>query len=344
MVKDELCDAGLHYCSDEVSGFSRIKKGKGFSFRDTNGHVIKDKQHLSRIRSLVIPPAWEKVWICPLEKGYLQATGYDDRGRKQYIYHQEWNKLRQANKFQRVQEFGKKLPRLRKRIKLDLKRRKIDKRKAIAIALELMEETLIRAGNRYYRKTNKSYGLTTLYRRQVKLKEGVAIFAFEGKKGVEHHIEVDDRKMVKHLAQILEIPGQDVFSYYGKEGEVMTLDSGDLNLYIKEYAAGDYSTKDYRTWSGTVWAFRFLASADKFETQRACKGNINACLDFVAKKLGNTRAVCRSHYVHQLLLEAYANDKLGTFFKYYNRSNSRYNETEKAERAVLRFLKTLEGA
>ncbi|WP_028298362.1 DNA topoisomerase IB [Olivibacter sitiensis] len=339
MGNELLENSLLCYYSDSKKGWKRLKKGRGYSYLDEKEAPIKDANQLQRIKALVIPPAWSRVWICPKANGHLQATGYDDRGRKQYIYHEEWNKLRGESKFQRMYSFGKQLPKLRKQIKKDLRRHKVDKHKAIAIALEIMEETLIRAGNIHYRETNGSYGLTTLYRKQLKLKKGLATFDFRGKKGVQHHIEVDNARLVKHLAKMTEIPGQELFSYYDAEGNTYAVGSGDLNSYIQDVVGDIYTTKDYRTWCGTVWAFRYLASLEAFEHKNACKRNINACLDYVAKKLGNTRAVCRSYYVHKALIDAYENGKLNSFLKAHSRERSKAPETLQAERYVLRFLK-----
>lgn len=342
MESNLLENASLRYCMDNISGYRRERKGKGFSYRDKKGNIIKDPRQLDRIRTLIIPPAWTRVWISPYANGHLQVTGYDERGRKQYIYHQEWNRIRSEDKFRRMRSFGERLPFLRKQIKKDLRRPKVDQRKAVAIALEVMEETLIRAGNSYYREANDSYGLTTLYNRQIKLKKGVAVFDFRGKKGVSHHIEVSNARLVRHLAKIMEIPGQEVFSYYDADGGIYPVGSGDLNAYIQEFAGNGYTTKDFRTWSGTVWAFRYLASLDDFDSGSACKQNINACLDHVAKKLGNTRAVCRNYYVHKAMLEAYADGNLRPFLRLYNRKGGSLSEAEKAERQMLRFLGTIE--
>ncbi len=305
----------LKYSTDYNKGYHRIRKGKGYQYLDEKDKPVKQQADLDRIQKLVIPPAWQEVWISPFENGHLQVTGIDEKGRKQYIYHPDWTKLRQESKFDRMLEFGKVLPKIRRQLKKDLRRRKLVKEKVVAIALNIMEDTLIRAGNMHYRKTYQSYGLTTLTDRQVKIKGQRIFFKFKGKKGVLHEIKLSDRQIARQLRDVMEIPGHELFQYYNSKGEIAMLDSGDLNTYIRETSGENFTSKDYRTWAGTALAFRFLSEVEAFDTKKACQKNIVACLDHVAKKLGNTRTVCRQYYVHSGLIEAYENGEIQPYLK-----------------------------
>src|SRR5690606_37535119 len=223
----------LYYTPDSEPGYKRVRRGRGFAYYFDES-LVQEKTILNRIRSLVIAPAWKNVWICTNENGHLQVTGVDDKGRKQYLYHQEWSRLQQENKFSKIIEFGKTLPRIRKKILNDSRKNKITKNKVIALALEVMEETLIRAGNAYYRDQNKSYGLTTLTNKHVAIQGSNIHFKFRGKKGVLHEITLNDSRLAKKLKDVKEIPGQHLFQYLDKNGEVCSIGSADLNQYIQE--------------------------------------------------------------------------------------------------------------
>jgi DNA topoisomerase I len=331
----------LRFTSDQEAGYTRIRNGKGYRFLDKNGNAVKDETIKRRLKALVIPPAWKSVWISHYANGHLQATGIDEKGRKQYIYHTLWTQLREDNKFTRILEFGYKLPKLRKAIKSGLKKKKLDKAKVTAVALDIMEETLIRPGNSQYRKTYNSFGLTTLRNKHVKINGQLVFFKFVGKKGKEHQIKVSDRSLAKRLKAVMEIPGQELFQYYNEQNEICTLDSGDLNEYIKHHTADNFTSKDFRTWYGTLWAFKYLAALDAFQSKATCKRNINECLDFVAKKLGNTRTVCRQYYVCIDLLKAYEENTLQPYLAQMNRSKSKLNEDLKAEKFLIKFLKEI---
>jgi len=329
--------AKLRYIPDTNEGYTRLAKGKGFAYY-LNGELIKDNDLLKRFRSLVIPPAWQKVWICPNEHGHLQATGIDVKGRKQYIYHPEWQKMQHENKFARILEFGKALPCIRKNIRKDIRKKKYTKDKVIALALELMEETLIRAGNSYYRDQNNSYGLTTLTNKHVNINGSEIFFKFRGKKGVLHKIKVSDRSLAKQLKNVKEIRGQSLFQYLDEDGNTHILDSGDLNEYIQRCTKQDFTSKDFRTWSGTVWAFRKLCELEPFENQTHLKKNIIEVYDFVASKLGNTRSVCKKYYVSDTLIKAYENHYTLPYFKKALRKGGKLSEMEKAEKQLLLLL------
>lgn len=330
-------DQKLKYVQDSENGYKRVRKGRGFAYY-FNDSIIDEEKLINRFKTLVIPPAWKNVWICKNKNGHLQATGIDDRGRKQYIYHPEWTKLQQENKFSRIIDFGKALPLIRKKIQQDRRKRKFTKNKVIALALETMEETLIRAGNKYYRDQNGSYGLTTLTNKHVKVKGSEVIFKFKGKKGVLHEISIRDPKLSKQLKDVKEIPGQHLFQYVDDDGEVHSIDSGDLNQYIQECTKQDFTSKDFRTWYGTVWCFRYLCGIEPFKTKGECKSNINDTYDFVASKLGNTRSVCRKYYVATALIKAYEDESAFAYFKKAMRKSSKASDLQKAEKQVLKLL------
>ena len=328
----------LRYVSGSEAGYTRMIKGKGYAYY-YDGVLVKDEKLIKRFNSLIIPPAWKNVWICSKANGHLQATGIDIKGRKQYIYHPEWQKLRHQNKFARILEFGKALPCIRKRIKQDIRKRKYSKQKVVAIALELMEQTLIRAGNSFYRDQNNSFGLTTLTNKHVSIKGSEIFFNFRGKKGVLHKIKVSDRSLAKRLKDVKEIRGQSLFQYLDEHGNSRVLDSGDLNEYIQECTNQDFTSKDFRTWSGTVWAFRKLCELEAFENKTQCKNNLIEMYDFVASKLGNTRSVCKKYYVSDTLVRAYENQLTLPYFKRALRNGGKLSEIEKAEKQLLNLLK-----
>lgn len=333
-------NCNLRYTSDQEPGYTRIRKGKGFSFLDKQGNIIKNKEERKRITSLVIPPAWENVWINPRNNGHLQATGIDAKGRKQYIYHPIWNELRERSKIERILAFGRALPSLRKCIRRDLRLRKLNKSKVTALALSIMEETVMRAGNDRYRKENNSYGLTTLRAKHITINGNLVFFKFIGKKGKEHQIKLSDRTLANRLKKVMEIPGQEVFQYYDAEGYRTHLDSGDLNQYIQENTKKDFTSKDFRTWYATLWAFKYLMELqDTTNDIKSLKRNMNQCLDFVANKLGNTRAVCRSSYVCGELMESYEQYGLKFLFDKLKIRQASPLEMLTAERLLLQFLK-----
>ena len=331
---------GLRYIPDQIEGYTRVAKGKGFAYY-YKGERITDPSVLERLHSLIIPPAWQDVWICPKPNGHLQVTGKDVKGRKQYIYHPEWQKLRHENKFARIVEFGKALPCIRKRIQKDLRRKTMNREKVTAIALLLMEETLIRAGNGYYRDQNQSYGLTTLTNRHVKIDGSQIFFQFRGKKGVLHKIKVSNRSLAKRLKDVKEIPGQSLFQYLDEKGQVSELDSGDLNSYIQQCTRQEFTSKDFRTWYGTVWAFRKLCELQPFENVTQCRRNIIEMYDYVASKLGNTRTVCKKYYVSDSLVDAYERGLAVPYFKKAVRKGGKMTDMEKAERQLLQLLNDL---
>lgn len=332
----------LRYVSSDMKGYSRQRKGKQFIYLDTDNKAITDPEIITHINGLVLPPAWENVWICPYPNGHLQATGVDVKGRKQYRYHGKWSKLRNENKFGRIFSFGKKLPTLRKQIDKDIRKKYLLKEKVSAIALSIMNETYIRAGNTAYEKEYGSFGLTTLKNRHVQIEGSKAFFSFKGKKGVKQQIALKHVTLTRLLKNVKELPGQELFQYYDENGEIKKLDSGDINNYIKEYMQEDFSCKDFRTWAGCVTALKLMTLSDDFECDTDCKKNVIAIIDGVAEQLGNTRTVCKKYYIHPTLLESYQERKLDNIIGKLKSETDSKNFNQQTEKALLSFLKTLQ--
>lgn len=301
---------GLRYVSDESPGFRRERVDDSFQYMDLKGKPIRDEEEIRRINALRIPPAWEEVWICPFANGHLQATGRDAKGRKQYRYHDQWRQLRDQTKFTRMVAFSEALPKIRERIEQDLKRPGLPKEKVLATVLRLMELTRIRVGNEEYAKTNKSFGLTTMRDRHVDISGSTVRFKFRGKSGVEHDIEISDRRLAKIVKNCRDIPGQELFQYIDENGQRQSIDSGDVNDYLREITTDDFTAKDFRTWSGTVLATLELHEAGTGESQTATKKAIVQAIKTVAQHLGNRPATCRKYYVHPAVLNAYETGSL----------------------------------
>ena len=300
-------EAGLRYVSDDSTGYTRKAKGDEFEFYDTAGKLIKDEARVLRIRRLAIPPAYTDVWICPTANGHLQATGRDARGRKQYRYHEKWREARDETKYDRILTFGAALPKIRRRVEEDLALPGLPKNKVLATIISIMERTFIRVGNEEYAKSNKSYGLTTMRNKHVKVTGSKLRFNFRGKSGVDQEAEVDDRRLSRIVKKLQDLPGQDIFGYLDEDdGEtVHNITSQDVNDYLREITGEDFTAKDFRTWAGTVLAAVALSKLENVETKKAQKANITAAVTAVAKILGNTPAVCRKCYVHPAVLECY---------------------------------------
>ncbi len=297
--------AGLRYVTDAAPGITREGPASRFRYLSADGKIVKDPKILGRIRRLAIPPAWTRVWICPLENGHLQATGRDARRRKQYRYHPDWRSVRDENKYERMVAFGKALPKIRKRVAQDLKSRGLGRRKVVAAVVRLLETTLIRIGNETYAKENHSFGLSTMKDRHVRIQKGTMHFEFRGKSGVHHRIDLHDPRLAAIVRQAQELPGQDLFQYEDDDGQPQKISSEDVNTYLHEIAGEDFSAKDFRTWAGTVLAAIALAEFQRFTTKAEAKKNLLNAIEAVAKRLGNTPAVCRKCYVHPVVLNSY---------------------------------------
>jgi DNA topoisomerase-1 len=297
--------AGLRYSNDTRPGISRRRAGRGFAYRDADGAPIRDTAVLGRIRALAIPPAWTDVWICPDPAGHLQATGRDARGRKQYRYHARWRVGRDESKFERLIDFGRALPRIRRRCDADLARPGLAREKVLATVVRLLEATLIRVGNDEYARLNRSFGLTTLRGRHVRV-DGTSIrFRFRGKSGQRHEVGLRDRRLAAIVRRCQELPGQELFAYVGPDGEVHDIASDDVNDYLREISGADVTAKDFRTWAGTVLAYRALRAAGVAEDARDAQRNVVAAVKQTALQLGNTPAVARRSYVHPAVVDAY---------------------------------------
>jgi DNA topoisomerase I len=326
-------DAGLRYVSDEQTGFSRQRKGDEFEYFDTKGKPIRDERRLLRIKRLAIPPAWTDVWICPSSNGHIQAIGRDARRRKQYRYHERWREIRDENKFDRLINFGKALPKIRRRLKKDLALSGLPREKVLATIVQLLERSFIRVGNEEYARENKSFGLTTMQDRHVDVKGSKLRFRFRGKSGRQHEVDITDRRIARIISKLQDLPGQSLFQYIDDEGNVRDITSQDVNEYLREITGEDFTAKDFRTWAGTVLAAIALSAAGEFETRKQAKAKIKEAIEAVAKILGNTPAICRQCYIHPIVLETYLNG---------NSVNGLKQGTQKelAEAAVLKLLQT----
>jgi len=345
IMKDPVASAKavhLVYTSDaETSGIIRKKKGKKFSyFKD--GEKIKDKEEIKRINGLVIPPAWENVWICTLDNGHLQATGFDVRRRKQYRYHPLWSALRNHTKFYRMLQFGYALPEIRLHLEKDLALRNFEKRKILALVVSLMQRTNIRIGNSIYEKLYGSFGLTTLKDKHVKIQGQKITFNFKGKKGVMHNVDLKSKRLSRLVQKCKEIPGKELFQFYDDEGNRHSIDSGMVNDYIKEISGENFTAKDFRTWSGTVNALIAFKEIGYAENNSQYKKKVKEALEMVASHLGNTSTVCRKYYVHPLVINLYENN---TIKKYLDELEEIEQNDGKAdltheEKLVLKILET----
>ena len=332
----------LVYMCDSEDGIRRIKKGKSFAYLLKN-QPVKEKDILKRIMSLVIPPAWENVWISSLENSHLQATGIDALQRKQYRYHPLWNALRNQTKFYRLHQFGKTLPAIRLQLEKDIALPNLPVEKVLATVVSLMERTNIRVGNNLYEKLYGSFGITTLKDKHVKVEGTKLRFMFRGKKGVDHDISIKSKRLAKIVKQCRDIPGKELFQYYDHDGNHKSIDSGLVNNYIKQISGGDFSAKDFRTWAGTVQAILAFKELGFFDTQTDTKKKIVEALDTVAKHLGNTRTVCKKYYVHPLVLSLYESRDLENYIKSLDKIEETDNKTDlTAEEKVL--MKILEAS
>lgn len=308
----------LVYVSDVLPGIKRIRKGKKFIYLLENKE-IKDEVLLDRIKKLVIPPAWDNVWICPHENGHLQVTGTDLKKRKQYKYHTLWNSLRNHTKFYRLHSFGKVIPSIRSHIEKDLSLPGLPLNKVLAAVVCLMERTSIRIGNNMYEKLYGSFGLTTLKDKHVTFKGSEMQFIFKGKKGITHNISLTSKRLAAIVKKCRDIPGKELFQYYDEHGDHKCIDSGMVNNYLKTISGEDFTAKDFRTWAGTVHAIMAFHKIGKSETVTATKKNIVAALDHVSAHLGNTRTVCKKYYVHPTIISLYENKSLHTYLKALNK-------------------------
>ena len=333
-------EAGLRYVSDDQPGYTRKAKGDDFEYFDAEGKPIRDEQRLLRIKRLAIPPAYTDVWICPSANGHIQATGRDARGRKQYRYHERWRAARDEDKYDRMVLFGEALPKVRKRVEADLALPGLRQNKVLAAVVQLLQRTFIRVGNEEYARDNKSFGLTTMKDRHVDVNGSKLRFRFQGKSGIKHDVDIQDRRIAKIVAKVQDLPGQNLFQYLDDDGEARDITSQDVNDYLREITGEDFTAKDFRTWAGTVLAAIALNAAGAFETKKQAKANIKNAIGAVAKILGNTPAICQKCYIDPVVLESYLD---GDIIEGLKRKTDEALESEAvdlrvSEVAVLKFL------
>ena len=310
-VEASAREASLRYVTDGMPGITRRRRSQQrFDYIDARGKKVRDNSLLDRIGRLAIPPAWEAVWICPREDGHLQATGRDARGRKQFRYHEDWRKVRDATKYDRMIAFGRALPRIRRRVTRDLARRGLPREKVLATVVRLLETTLIRVGNTEYARANDSYGLTTLRDRHVNVTGSKINFYFRGKSGKSHVIKLEDSRLAKIVRRCRDLPGYELFQYVDQTGSPASVSSNDVNDYLREIAGAEFTAKDFRTWAGTVLAARAFQEFKRFSTKMEAKRNIVEAVEAVARMLGNTPAICRRCYVHPVILDTYLDGTL----------------------------------
>lgn len=302
--------AHLHYVTDEQPGFQRQRCGRGFLYRDGAGNPLRERALRDRFKGLVIPPGWTHVWICADPDGHIQVTGRDEQGRKQYIYHPRWAEVRNLAKFNRLLPFGLALPAIRTQVAHDLKAPCMSRPKVVAIVVRLLEETMIRIGNPEYVRQNQSYGLTTLRKRHLKLDKNSILLKFKGKSGKVRELAIEDRQLARLIKKCQELPGQTLFQYLDEENHRHTVQSDDVNEYLKMITGEDFTAKDFRTWGGTVTAASSLYQLGPTITEKAGKSNIAQAIKATANSLGNTPAVCRQYYVHPQILSAYRENTL----------------------------------
>ncbi len=298
--------AGLRYVDDRrTPGIRRIGSKSRVRYVAPDGRTVSDAAELQRIRSLAIPPAWTGVWICPDPRGHLQATGRDARGRKQYRYHSRWRQVRDEVKYGRLIAFAEALPRIRRRTDADLRKPGLPREKVLAAVVQLLEKTLIRVGNEEYARQNGSVGLTTMKDKHARIRGRSVRFEFRGKSGIEHEIDLNDARLAKVVKACRDLPGYELFQYLDADGRQQAIDSADVNEYLREISGEEFTAKDFRTWAGTVLAAQALAEVARFKSNAEAKRNIVKAVETVAKRLGNTKAVCRKCYIHPAILDAY---------------------------------------
>jgi len=336
-------EAALRYSSDQQPGFSRRRSGTGFRYFGSSGKPLHDRQALARIRALVIPPAWTDVWICSLANGHLQATGRDARGRKQYRYHDRWRKHRDEDKYARMLTFAATLPRIRRHVARDLAERGLSRKRLLAVIVRLLETSRIRIGNEEYAATNDSYGLTTFHDRHAAVRGEKIQFSFRGKSGVTHDIEVVDRRLARIVKRSRDLPGYRLFQYVAADGRRRSIDSSDVNDYLREISGQDFTAKDFRTWSGSLLAAGALARQATPPSKTGMQRVEAAAVKEVAEELGNTPAVCRKSYIHPAVFEAFEDGTLLPLLRPKRRGKAgtaSHGGLRQAESQLIRLLKS----
>jgi DNA topoisomerase-1 len=323
-----------------MPGIRRKQVGKAFTYTTSSSTPLRDPEGVRRIKSLAIPPAWTNVWICPLPDGHIQATARDAKGRKQYRYHPRWRVVRDETKYDRLIAFGQVLPSIRRRAEKDLALAGLPREKILATVVRLLEMTLIRVGNEEYARNNDSFGLTTMRDHHVDVSGSSLRFEFRGKSGVQHSVDLRDRKLAGIVKRSQELPGQELFQYLDENGERHSIGSSDVNEYLREITGQDFTAKDFRTWAGTVLAAKALQEFEAWDSKAQAKRNIVRAIESVAKRLGNTKAVCKKCYIHPAVLNSYLDGSLMETLRRRIRKDmtESLRELRREEAAVLAFL------
>jgi DNA topoisomerase I len=330
----------LRYVTDDLPGITRKRNRKGFLYFDPQGQRIRQPENLRRIKSLAIPPAWKHVWISPWADSHLQATGRDARGRKQHRYHPRWREVRDQTKFDRMSAFGRVLPGLRRRLSRDLARPGLPREKVLATVVKLLETTFIRVGNEEYARHNRSFGLTTMRSKHVKVTGAKMQFEFRGKGGKTFSLDLNDRRLAKIVNYCQDLPGQELFQYIDEQGQPRTINSTDVNDYLREVTREDFTAKDFRTWAGTVLAVSAFREIKHFNSKAHAQRNVVTAIEMVARKLGNTRSVCRKCYIHPAVINAYIDGSLLNSLsqKAHRDTAQLFNKLNPDESAVMMIL------
>ena len=302
---DSAKAAGLRYVTDAMPGITRKRRGRGFAYVGSDGQTVRTREAIRRFQSLVIPPAWTNVWICPIENGHLQVTARDARGRKQYRYHPKFREQRDGTKFERLFDFGEVIWKIRNAVERDIALEGHPRQKVLATLVWLLERTFIRVGTEELSRVNKSYGLTTLRKKHVDVNGSELRFEFRGKSGVEHSVTVDDARIAHIVQRCHDLRGEVLFKYLDDNGARREVEAGDVNDYLAAITGGEITAKDFRTWAGTMIAAEFLRGIGPASTLKQANRNVVAAIDHTARRLGNTRAVCRKYYIHPTLIAAY---------------------------------------
>jgi len=338
---ESAAEAGLRHVTDGQPGIRRKRAGKGWSYIGPDGERISDRRKRAWINGLAIPPAWTDVWICPSQRGHIQATGRDSRGRKQYRYHPRWREVRDEAKYDRIIAFGEALPKIRERVQHDLELPGLPRERVLAAVVRLLETTRARVGNEEYARENNSFGLTTLRNRHAEVGERRVRFRFRGKGGKVSDVQLSDRRLARIVARCQELPGQALFTYLDDEGEPRSVDSADVNAYLREISGQEFTAKDFRTWAGTVLAAWALRELTEFDSDAQAKKNVVRAVETVAERLGNTPAVSRKSYVHPSVIDAYLEGDMAREVRHAAEHELRSSlaELQPEEAAVLALLR-----
>lgn len=306
--------AQIHYHKDAERTLRRERNGNSFRFINEKGKSVSETS-ANRVRGLAIPPAWKEVVISPDPMDYIQAIGVDARGRKQYIYHPEWVKKNQEHKFDQMVSFGERLPALRRAVSSHMREHSLTEDRVLATVVWLLEHTFIRVGNAKYAEEDHSYGLTTMLEKHVSVRGNTMTFSFEGKSGVFHELGITDPRVAKTVRECIDLPGFEIFQYLDKNNRRKSINSEEINRYLKTYTGADFSAKEFRTWGGSVLAGDSFYREGNATSESDLQHKIADVVAAVSEHLGNTKSVCRKYYIHPVIFESYKKDILVPHFK-----------------------------